>query len=65
MIKLYLDEHGNLHGPECPATKEAWGEGIDVDASGTDCDGPAQFATESYRRNWDRVFGAKPVVGQA
>jgi hypothetical protein len=27
--------------------------------------GPAQVATETYRRNWDGIFGAKTSWGQA
>jgi len=27
--------------------------------------GPAQVATENYRRNWDGIFGAKSSWGQA
>jgi hypothetical protein len=27
--------------------------------------GPAQVATESYRKHWDGIFGAKFTVGQA
>ncbi len=27
--------------------------------------GPAQVATDNYRRNWDGIFGAKPSWGQA
>ena len=27
--------------------------------------GPAQVATERYRKGWEGVFGAKPVRGQA
>jgi hypothetical protein len=27
--------------------------------------GPAQVSTESYRRNYDTLFGVKQVVGQA
>jgi hypothetical protein len=27
--------------------------------------GPAQVATDNYRKNWDGIFGAKPQWGQA
>jgi hypothetical protein len=27
--------------------------------------GPAQIATEAYRRNWEGAFGARTIVGQA
>lgn len=27
--------------------------------------GPAQVATDNYRRNWDGIFGAKQSWGQA
>jgi hypothetical protein len=27
--------------------------------------GPAQVATDDYRRNWDTIFGAKQSWGQA
>ena len=27
--------------------------------------GPAQVATDNYRRNWDGIFGAKTQWGQA
>ena len=27
--------------------------------------GPAQVATDTYRRNWDGIFGAKQTHGQA
>jgi len=27
--------------------------------------GPAQVATDTYRRNWESIFGARQVVGQA
>lgn len=27
--------------------------------------GPAQVSTESYRQNWENIFGGKTVAGQA
>jgi hypothetical protein len=62
--KFFLDGEGNLHGPTCPKTEEAWGSFEDR-GQDTTCDGPAQVATPAYREGYDRIFGTKPAVGQA
>ena len=61
--KLYYDGTV-LHGPSCPATKEAWKLAEEPNDNGRGC-GPAQVATAIYRENYDRIFGTKPDVGQA
>jgi hypothetical protein len=61
------DSVAQEHGDDCPI-----GEAARVirdscrDAHETlACRGPAQVATENYRRNWDGIFGAKQTWGQA
>lgn len=58
--KFYLDDHGVMHGPECPVSKAAWAQNGGAGASG-----PAQVATPAYRDGWARIFGTAPAVGQA
>jgi hypothetical protein len=64
-VVIARDAEGNVTGggivspyhPDCPVH----GDEAQARARG----GPAQVATEGYRRNWESIFGAKVPVGQA
>jgi hypothetical protein len=68
-VAAVLRRQAAMHDKECPANAlfKEFADAIDVreeenKATGA---GPAQVATERYRKNFDTIFGKKQVVGQA
>lgn len=59
------DRVAERHGDTCPvgvAAREFSASARRELAAG---DGPAQVATEAYRKHWEGIFGKRPEVGQA
>jgi len=62
------DDIAKEHGEDCPigeaarTIRDGCRDAHEVLAAGH---GPAQVATDNYRRNWDGIFGAKQAWGQA
>lgn len=60
-VSTILHVLADQHDDECPLGQAFRGMARAAESSG----GPAQVATEQYRRNYEGIFGNKPVVGQA
>lgn len=68
-VAAVLRREAAMHEDECPAKAlfTEFADAIDGRESenAATSGGPAQVATETYRNNFDTIFGKRQVVGQA